>query len=49
MPLATLWRLLQITKSGNRIVVNVGNGGLQFVRPAMPLSLRDDICGYRLK
>ena len=46
---STLWRLLQITKSGNRIVVNVGNGGLQFVCPAITESLRDDICGYRLK
>jgi hypothetical protein len=37
VPLATLCLLLQITESGNRIVANVGNGGLRFVRPAMPL------------
>jgi hypothetical protein len=49
VPLATLCRLLQITKSGNRVVANVGDGDFQFARPAIPLSLRDDICGYRLK
>jgi hypothetical protein len=49
VPLATLWRLLQITKSGSQVVANIGDGGLQLARPAMPLSLRDDICGYRLK
>ena len=36
MPLATLCRLLQITKSGNRVVANVGDGDFQFARPQCP-------------
>jgi hypothetical protein len=43
VPLAALWRLLQITKSGSQVVANIGDGGLQLARPAMPLSLRDDM------
>jgi hypothetical protein len=48
VPLATLG-LLHVTNSRNQVVANVGDGGLQFARLAMPLSLRDDICAYGLK
>ena len=49
MPLATLWRLIQITKSGSQVVANVSDRGLQLARAAMPLCQWRDICGYRLK
>jgi hypothetical protein len=49
MPLATLNRLLQITKSGNQVVANVGDGGFRLARLAMPMCQWRDICAYRLK
>jgi hypothetical protein len=35
---------VQLTKSGNRVVANVGDGDFQFARPAMPLCQWRDIC-----
>jgi len=49
VPLATLWRVLQIIKAGNQVGADIADGGFQFTHPAMPLCQWRDICGYRLK
>jgi hypothetical protein len=46
--MATLCRLLQITKGGNQVVANVGDGDFQLAHP-MPVCQRRDIGAYRLK
>jgi hypothetical protein len=48
VPLATLSSLLQVTKSGNQVVANVGDGGFQFALAAMPVCQWRYICSYRL-